>query len=146
MIILFSLILRNRSHNLDASVLKRECSWVKEPGVCALFGCIPSVYFQILLFLFICMSITCCKWNYPPEKLPRLITRVSFKRVCLCRRLQHGLAELPPEAVVSSPGQRFPPTTPLLSGSGWVTLPRDSILLSHQAIHFYSLTFLRVFC
>lgn len=131
MIILFSFILRNRSHNLDAGVLKRECVWVKEPGVSDLFDCIPSVYYQIL-FLFICMSITCCKWNYPPEKLPRLITRGLFKRVCLCRRLQRGLAELPPKAAVSSPGQRCPPAAPLLSGSRWVTLLRDSIPFPSQ--------------
>lgn len=87
--------------------LKHECGWVKEPGVCDLFDCIPSVSFQILLLrlcLFICMSSTCCKWNYPPEKLPRLITQNLFKRVYLCRKLQRGLAELLPKGAVSSPG------------------------------------------
>lgn len=114
MIILFSFILRNRSHNVDAGILKHECGWLKEPGFCDLFDRIPS-------------SSTCWKWNYRPEKLPRLITQNLFKQVYLCRRLQRGLAELLPKGAVSSSGWRFPPIAPLLSRSGWVTVLDGSI-------------------
>ena len=105
--IFFSFIRRNRSYHVDVGILKHECGWVKGSGVCDLFDCIPSVSFQILLlqfFLFIRMSSTCCKWKYPPEKLPRLITRNLFKQVCLCERLQRGLAELLPKGAESSSG------------------------------------------
>lgn len=53
------------------------------------------------------------------EKLPWLVTWNLFRWVYLWRSLQHGMLA---QGDVSSPGHRFPPISPLCSGSGQIML------------------------